>query len=209
MIPDVTKLMPKLLIDNLNTDGQALIDKINSYIASWKNELLIINYWNDPVICPDVQLDDLGFLLAAEILSSDTPRQKRVKIWNAIQGHRKRSLWEEDIKIRIDAVTGLNAVLYSNINNDDWIMGGDGNIPSGYYWGTMGVDGVDLNLGLALLGTGLEYQIKGNIYIDLGATVTSAVLDLIEINIQNIIPAYIVIVLGYTVGTTFYELRTI
>lgn len=212
MIPDFKELIPHILKENMNVEGQALVDKLNEYKNDWTKEIILLGRCNNPVLCPVSMLDETGYQLAAGILSSDTERQKRVKIWNAIKGHKKRSLWEDDIKIKIDNITGLDAQLYNVIGDDDSIFVGDNTTPPAFYWASMGCDGIDDDLGEAFIGDGTEVNIAGNIYIDLGGFVSEDILDLIEadISIKNkLLPSYFVIYLGYTTGTTFTILRVI
>lgn len=213
MLPDdIKEVFPDILIENMNADGQALVDKLNEYITDWKAEIVLLQYINNPVLCPVIMLDDLGYQLAAGILPSDTERQKRVKIWNAIISHKKRSLWEDNVKIVIDEITGLSANLWVATGGDDSIFVGDSTTPSSFYWASMGCDGIDDELGEALIGDGTEIEIAGNIYIDLGGNISIAILDQIEENINGdnpIIPAYFVIYLGYVVSDVFNVLRVI
>ena len=206
------KYIPKVLQENLDNYGQAFIDYVDNLFTLVKKETTDLKYFYTVELIPDVFLDTIGSQFAAGILSSDTEKQKRIKILNAIAGHKKRSLWEDDIKIRIDSITGLDASLYTVIGDDDSIFTGDGLTPAAFYWSTMGCDGVDDDLGEALIGDGTEVNITGNIYIDLGGNVSSDILDQIEENISTInklIPAYFIIYLGYTSGTAFITLRVI
>ena len=206
------KYIPKVLQENLDNYGQAFIDYVDNLFTLVKKETTDLKYFYTVELIPDIFLDTIGNQFAAGILSSDTEKQKRIKILNAIAGHKKRSLWEDDIKIRIDSITGLNASLYTVIGDDDSIFTGDGLTPAAFYWSTMGCDGVDDDLGEALIGDGTEVNISGNIYIDLGGNVSSDILDQIEENISivnKLIPSYFVIYLGYTSGTAFITLRVI
>ena len=206
------KYIPKVLQENLDNYGQAFIDYVDNLFTLVKKETTDLKYFYTVELIPDVFLDTIGNQFAAGILSSDTEKQKRIKILNAIAGHKKRSLWEDDIKIRIDSITGLDASLYTVIGDDDSIFTGDGLTPAAFYWSTMGCDGVDDDLGEALIGDGTEVNISGNIYIDLGGNVSSDILDQIEENISivnKLIPSYFVIYLGYTSGTAFITLRVI
>jgi len=206
------KYIPKVLQENLDNYGQAFIDYVDNLFTLVKKETTDLKYFYTVELIPDVFLDTIGNQFAAGILSSDTEKQKRIKILNAIAGHKKRSLWEDDIKIRIDSITGLDASLYTVIGDDDSIFTGDGLTPAAFYWSTMGCDGVDDDLGEALIGDGTEVNISGNIYIDLGGNVSSDILDQIEENISTInklIPAYFIIYLGYISGTAFITLRVI
>ena len=103
----------------------------------------------------------------------------------------------------IDNITGLDAVLLKVVGNDDWIITGDGLTPSTFFWGTMGADGIDDELGLSLVGEGTEIEIQGNIFINAHdgitvATLTAAQVDQIVSELENeVAPAYFIINIGY------------
>jgi hypothetical protein len=207
MFPYPTKkYIPKILQENMDNFGQALCDFMDDCILELQEETINLRYFYTVELIPSQFLDIIGNQLQAEIKQVDTNRQKRVKILNAISGRAKRSLWEDDVKIRIDSITGLDAQLFSPFGLDDWILCGDGLTPSAFYWAALGVDGVDDGLGISLIGEGDEVEITGNIYIDLGGSVAASVIDRIIEDIQNIVPAYFRIKLGYVSGTTFIEL---
>jgi hypothetical protein len=76
-----------------------------------------------------------------------------------------------------------------------------------YYWGTMGVDGIDDLLGLAIIGDGTEVEIVGNIYIDCHygifvSTLTAAqIIQIVDDMAIDIVPAYMRVYLGYIDAT--------
>jgi hypothetical protein len=154
-------------------------------------------------------LDNLGQYFGAGLLNSDSDQTKRIKIQYAVRSQRNRSLWLDDIKIQIDAITGHSSSLYNIVNNDDSIEVGYLATDPDYYWSTEGgyVTTSDL-LGTWEVGSYDEYVIAGNVYIDLGYVASSGDLDLIENSIQTF-PAYFQIFLGFTTGTVFTVLRKI
>jgi hypothetical protein len=186
--------------------GQALVDYLDNVVDEIKEETINLRYFYTIELIPTIFLDTIGNQLQAEIKQVDTDRQKRVKILNAIAGRAKRSLWADDVKIRIDNITGLNAQLFSPFGLDDFIICGDGNTPTSFYWSAVGCDGIDDGLGISVIGSGDEVEVLGNIYIDLGGIVAADVIDRIIFDIKTIVPAYFRIILGYTVGTAFIEL---
>lgn len=206
---DIKTLFPKPLRDNINEDGQALIDYMNTAIATWKAETLDIQKFKDVVRCPAKFLTELDFLLSAGCVNEDTERQKRVKIHYAVQGHSKRSLWADDVKIRIDNITGLDSSLYSDVGIDDWVQCGDGLTPVAFYWATFGVDNIDLNLGISQMGDGYESAVSGNIYIELGGVVDSATVTRILEDILSVVPAYYRIIVGHVIAGSFVVYGTL
>lgn len=183
----------------------ALSDKTDEMLEEWKQDVLDLNKIIDPVRIPSLYLDDLGDYLNANLLDTDTDRQKRKKIVSAIESHKNNGTWADDIKPKIDNLIGGDASLYSSIDSDDFIvMGGESSEPD-YYWATMGVDGIDDDLGIAVIGEGDEVEIAGNIYIDVDdSTLTFAEVETLKDTLDGSIPAYYAIYLGYTSGGIFY-----
>lgn len=199
MLPDAIELVPKILQENINNDGQALVDKLDEYIGDWKEETNLMQNSNNPVLCPQSMLEELGYQISANLLNTDTDRQKRVKILNAVKGHKKRSSFNLDAKIKIDAIAGGNSKIIRGITSDDWILCGDVIVPTSYYWATMGCDGIDDDYGLSLIGDGYEIELSGNVYIDVdNDSLTTSQIAQIRLELENdVAPAYMRIFIGY------------
>ena len=139
MLPlPIEKYIPKVLRDNLSSSpsGQALIDFLNNHYEELSEEILEMYWFKLPSRCPSIFLNELGYLLNAGIVNTDSDYTKRSKIENAIETHKNRGTWENDAKLRIDAITGYSSSLYSTIDSDDSIeMGGLDTEPD-YYWST-------------------------------------------------------------------------
>lgn len=202
------KYVPTILKNNITVKGQALIDKVDTLLEVIKDEILEMYYFKDPVRTPNSFLEELGFWLNANLLNTDSDFNKRSKVKGAVRGHKNRGSWEDDAKIRIDSITSLDSAIFRAVDTDDWILGGDGIvIDSSYYWATMGADGLDLDLGLALIGAGDEVEVAGNIYIDLHEGVFTAVLTVDQITQivteieDDVVPGYFRVHLGY-INTT-------
>jgi phage tail-like protein len=178
----------------------AFSDKINEILDSIRYDTVGLNDIVDPVKCPAIILDELGYFLNAGIKAQDSEDQKRLKIATAIQGHKKRGTFKFDAKPKIDAIAGGDSQIIRGFTGDDWIMGGDGEtIPSSYYWASLGVDGIDDSLGISLIGEGIEIEVAGNIYIDvdndsLSASEVQQIVDELE---DDIVPAYFRVFIGY------------
>lgn len=176
----------------------AFADKIDEIIESLKSDTIGLNDLIDPVKCPAILLDKLGYFLNANIKEQDTERQKRIKIATAVEGHKKRGSFEFDAKPKIDAIAGGDSSIITEIGGDDWILVGDGLTPSAYYWATLGADGIDTDYGLALIGGGDEIEIAGNIYIDVdNSSLTASEQEQIELEMEDIVPAYYKVFFGY------------
>lgn len=210
----------------------ALSSKSDEQLLGYKEDVLRLNTLIDPARIDSVLLDDIGQYLYAGIGFSDTDRIKRQKISNAIMSHKQASTWKWDIKPAIDILTGGDAILYSSIGSADFILLGQEVGDPDYYWGAMGADGVDLELGIDIIGDGNESVIAGifeidlglgsiNEYSDLAIIKTTSILedkvtsigenkflldiniDLIKQTIESKIPSYFRVFLGYTIDGNF------
>lgn len=205
MLPlPIENYIPKLLTDNIDDRGQAFIDKINSLIINILDDIMEMQYFKLPERCPSVFIDELGYLLNAGIINTDTDRIKRNKIKNAVRSHRNRGLWQDDAKLRIDNITGYSAKIFRSIDSDDSILMAKQAADPDRYWMTLSAkDGSDDNLGIWLIGDFTEYVIAGNISIDCHdgihtAVLTAAQIFQIKVEIQDdVVPAYCAVYLGY------------
>ena len=197
-------MLPEPFIDFLpviyrnDAGAQALAEKVDEISQGIKGEIIGLNNLVDPVRMPENVLDRIGKYLNAGIYPSDTVREKRKKIANAVRGHKLRSSFERDAKQRIDAIAGGDSKLIKSIGADTWVLVGDGSTPAGYYWGTMGGDGIDDRLGLQLTGTGEEIGAPDVVWIDVdNTTLTESEQAKIELNMTDITPAYLIVSFGY------------
>ena len=192
--------IPKLYLK----DGKrtALGNKADSHLEAWQKDVLDIETFKDASRCPSGFLEELGYLLSAGIVLGDDERRKREKILEAIEGHKNRGLWIADAKPRIDGIAGGDSQIIKSVGVDDWILVGDGTTPVTHYWATLGVDGIDDDLGLFLIGAMTEVGVAGNIYIDVdNDSLTQAEIDQIVFELTDIVPAYFRVYLGYIDGT--------
>lgn len=83
-------------------------DKLFTELAC---ETIAIKYFRTPERCPSQFLFLLADKFGVNFLSSDTDRLKRIKIRDAIATHKKKDRFDADIKLKIDAITGLSASL--------------------------------------------------------------------------------------------------
>lgn len=200
------KYIPKVLQENIDDFGQALVDYMNTLLEDVKEETIGLKYFYTIELVSENFLKTIGTQLTADILDDDTDRQKRVKILYGMKNRKFRSTWQDDAKIRIDNITGLDSVLLTSPGLDDFIICGDGLCPSAYYWGAVGVDGIDDDLGISIVGEGDEIEVLGNIYIDVGGLISAAIITQVIENIKTIVPAYFRIILGYISAGKFVEL---
>jgi len=205
MLPyPVSDHVPKILRDVLSSspDGQALVDKLDEYILEWSDEILEMQYFKLPERCPAKLLNELGYMVGANILSDDSERTKRIKIYSAIAGHKLRGSWTQDAKKKIDAIALGDSQIFSPTTTADWVLlGGESSEPDNY-WSSMGVDGIDDLLGIDLLGGFDEATEPGNIYIDVdNDSLTAAEVDKLVLELEeDVVPSYFRVVLGYLDG---------
>jgi hypothetical protein len=176
--------------------------KLDSIIQSIFDDVLNITNLFDIVKCPVMFLDQLGYMINAGILQTDSETTKRIKIKTAIASHKKRGSWKYHVKSIIDSITLYSAVIFRGFDSDDWIQCGDGILEVGTDWAVLGGDGTS-PYGMSLIGEGTEIEIQGNIYIDCHdgvhvSTLTANQIQQIRDNISiDIVPAYMRIYLGY------------
>lgn len=176
----------------------AFATKVDSIMDDMESDILGLNNLIDTPKIPANLLDEVGYYLAAGINPGDDETLKRKKIRSAIAAHKVRTTWQFDAKIKIDNYVGGDSSFYQIIGVDEWILVGDGNTPSAYYWAAMGADGVDLDLGIALMGSGEEFGIAGNIFIDVdSSTLTTTEVEELKNELTDVAPAYMRIYLGY------------
>lgn len=172
-----SEYIPKLLKDKLSSSagGTAFVNKMDEYMLAWQAETINVAFLKTVDRCPTNFLDEMNAYLEADFKPFDSERVKRQKIYNAVQGHKLRSLWDDDVKIRIDNITGESASLYELPGSDDYIFTGDGVVSVGTKYSTFGGDGINTDLGCLMTG-GIEPNIAGIVYIDLGYS-ESEILD--------------------------------
>ena len=168
---DIALYFPKVLVENVDDSGQALIDWLNTNIALWKNDIMEMRYLKVADRMPTKFLGLMNQYLEAGFIAGDSEDVKRKKIYNAIQQHKFRGTWENNVKILLDGITGYISSLYTD---DDWdsLWFGDGTEDSTSYWNTWAGDGIDDDLGKLLVGDD-ENNIYGIVYIDLGIPISA------------------------------------
>lgn len=213
----IINFFPKLFRDD--TKAQALANLMDTELVSWFSDILNIKALSRPEEIPANLISELDFLLSANGQTGDSEAQRRIKVQTAVSRHKHRATWVYDAKPSIDLITGFDSRIWGGQFSDDWIMTGDGVTEySTNYWGSMGCDGLDDKLGLGLIGDGTEWEVSGNIYINLHYGYTTAQLSAGQIATivaqikDEICPAYMRVLLGYvnaSGGFTVYANGTI
>lgn len=209
-----SNFIPAIFKRKASASRDALAAQVDSHVTVWAREADQIQFMRNAEQVPSGQaLDELAYELAAPILPTDSDRIKRQKTQRAIKTNKNRSLWAEDVKPRIDAITGFSSSIFTLSSATDYnvpiFLGAPGDPPMGHVWSAFGGDGT-IN-GRRFIGTGDELEIKGNIYIDLGtSTATGAQLDAIVADLDmSAIPAYFKVFFGYLTGSVFTVQRVI
>jgi len=195
--------IPKVYKDNSKDSTIALTNKVDTHLTEWLNDIIQLAWLRDPFKINVLFLETLGNMLNAGLVSTDTEAQKRNKIALAVQGHKLRGSFELDAKPKIDAIAGGDSQISRSFDKDDWILVGDGLTPTAFYWAALGVDGLDDELGISLIGEGTEIEVGGNIYIDVdNSGLSTAEVDQIVLELSlDIVPAYFIVNIGYLDGT--------
>lgn len=195
--------IPRIYKDNTKDSTTALTDKVDTHLTEWLNDIIQLAWLKDPFKISSLYLDVLGNFLNAGFFATDTEAQKRNKIATAVQSHKLRGSFNLDAKPKIDAIAGGDSVIFLATGEDDWILIGDGNTPTAFYWSALGADGIDDQLGISLIGAGTEVEVAGNIYIDVDNSGLSAaeVQQIVNDLEFDIVPAYYIVNIGYVDGT--------
>ena len=90
--------------------SDVLATKADEHLEDWKADICNLSELIDPARIPAMFLDELGYYLNADLLPTDSERTKREKVWGAVEAHKRRGSWTADIKPKIDAIVGGNAV---------------------------------------------------------------------------------------------------
>ena len=192
-------------------DGKsdALSNKADAHLAEWLSDVLDLKTLFDPVRCPARLLDELAHFLGTNLSGSADDDEKRQRIASSVADHKNRGSWINDAKAKIDAIAIGNSTLMTGIGTDVWSLVGDGNTDASSYEASMGADGIDADLGLALLGTFEEVEIEGVVHINVdNPGLIPPDIDAIVLALEDIRPAYFVVVIGdystfvWTVYTT-------
>ena len=200
------KKFPKLFQDKANAGMTALALKLDALQEEIKEDVLGMLYFNQPDRIPGKYLVLLGELLSAGIKGTDDERTKRKKIATAVSRLKLYGTFEFDVKIRVEAITGIEPLLYdiTTTDNDDWIWFGSGIDDTSQFWGCWGGDGTN-PFGLDWNGSGLEPEQAGNIFIDVQtAGLTAGQIQQLENEFENEF-AYFILHFGYISGGNFIE----
>lgn len=176
----------------------AFVTEMDKVLNAILDEIKELNNLFDPVRTKAEVLDAMGEYLNAGISNNDSEDVKRRKISQAVASHKVRSTFAFDVKPKIDNIAGGDSVIFRAIDEDDFIFVGDGLTPSAYYWAALGCDGIDTDLGPSFIGSGLEVEVAGNVYIDVdNNALTAAEQTAIELDISDSVPAYYYVHIGY------------
>jgi hypothetical protein len=185
--------IPKILNENIDAGGTVLCNKIDYIFETIEDETINLQDLHDIDKCPDKYLNYLGYTFAADLQDNDTSLQKRIKILNAIETHKKRFTWTDDYKQKIYLITGVYPDLYNFFHVLAIGVGGVG--IKGYRQGAYGVIYNDPTL-------------YNCIFIDTHIVPGMAIYDQIDVLLKNDLPAYLVIKIGYISSGNYITVLT-
>lgn len=135
-------------------DGKltAFADKHDDIMNDLSADTIGLNHLMNPYRISSSLIEYLGYFVNAGILAFDSEATKRNKVATAVQSHKRRGSFNLDAKPKIDNIAGGDSQILTSVGGDDWILPGDGETPSAFYWSALGVDGIDTDLGVALVG---------------------------------------------------------
>lgn len=196
--------IPKLFRDHAAQGTIAFTDKMDEIIEGLRDEIKELGYQNNPARMKSVCLDELGYQLGAEIQALDSDAVKRAKISTAASTQRYRSTWTSSVKLRIDSIVGMDSKIISSVGSDDDVDCGKGDEPALYYWSGEGGKDASADYGVYEYGKGIEPGVKGVVRIDVDdSTLTTSEVENLKNQLLDLIPAYMIIILGYMSGGIF------
>jgi phage tail-like protein len=193
-----------------DTSMIALASRMDILFGEVEASIIAMRDRNSPEACPSQLLDELAYELAAGVLTTDSDATKRRKIATAVQVQKVRGTWEYSAKAVIDSIVmplgSLGATLWTSWDTSAaWLLRANLAVEPLNFMASMGTDGVTANLGILLIGSGYEFEIAGNVYVDLGISTLTAeqVAQVIAAIANEIVPAYFRVTLGYVTAGQF------
>jgi hypothetical protein len=187
--------------------AEPLCAKLDEQFSGWYQDTARLEWIRDPARCPAELLDEVGYMLSADIVKGDSERVKRVKIATAIDHGKSRGTWPR-VKELIDAWTGTDCRIFHAEDGDDWVLVGAA-ISGGAYWSILGGEHPGEKYGIRLFsGTSADGVTliggKGYIYIDLNSSeIAEDIIQGIRETLITMVPAYFRVFLGYIENDEF------
>jgi hypothetical protein len=204
--PFPTPALPYLLKEfQPNAEAVSLAGALDRAFAGMYSDALGLRDRYTPESCPTQLLDELYASIGGTPKVTDTDAQKRAKITTAIEQQKYNGTWVFSAKLAIDAITGASSVIWGSPQSDWPVQIGDASAyNNGFHWMIQGGSGLIGDESIIMIGAGTESIIAGNVYIDVGiSTLTANQVALVVAALQDIVPAYFRIFLGWTVSGVF------
>ena len=214
-LDNIPKVLREEIADGNANDGQALCDYMDTFIDECDDLVTEFGFIQTPERCPSQFLNELGYMINANIVSTDTDTQKRQKIQYAIANRQTKGSFTGFLKALIDAITGYSSSMWTDLTENWWVEMDPsdgvwstisaGKVTTPYDWGIEGSPGGSHN-GLWELATGLEVFAPGNLYINLGdggvlgSTIINEVIALLQ---SYAYIAYMIINIGWVSNNLF------
>jgi hypothetical protein len=198
-------LIPIPHIDNIPPyeDRDVFCQMLDDIFGGVYNDVVGLNFLNDPLRCPAVFLDAFIEVVNGETDQTDSEAIKRVKAYNAQNGDFKKSLWKS-VKNFIDGITGGDARVYDNAV-EDYVWQSDSDIiKDGRVIITQWLsDYGGYNYGPVLYSDDTKYVTKFQMCIDTGIVLTQEEINRVAGIAEKQLPAYISFLIGYFNGSDF------
>ena len=205
--------IPDTLKNDPDEMGQALLNKWESNIREYKENIHKLSWSNDPDMCPSDDLPRLAAKYTIDHTQYTNEIELRKDIWKAIPILQNLGLWADHIKIIVDSITGQNSQLYGRRGyprQDAIVVSYEDTDPGREYYWLIGGPGMVADTipvpGVLISGTGEEPYLAGNVYINLvSSTLTSDIINRIKNKIQMTKGGFLFyrIFLGYLSGDIF------
>ena len=218
MLDNVKKYLPQIF--SWDYKFNILANKMQTHINNLKTLILGMKSFPRPDECPSNVIPELSFLLSAGVVQNDSDLTARTKVVNAVKAQQSRGTFTYDVKLVIDAITGYNSQIWRSSSGAadslDWIMlsGNEASSILASHRGSMASGNSDSSFGLKLIGTGLEPEVAGNIFINCHYGVNTAVLttpivnQLIAALRNDELPCYFIVNLGYVNSSNQFIIYT-
>jgi len=191
-------------IDDGTPESKAYTDKLDELFLEWRTSVIEQAFIRDPIRMPSVILDEFGYMMGANLLAGDSDRTKRQKIFSAMEASKTIGSWTYDLKPKADAVTGTDCSRWADWEHSAADLERGGLASEALNNMAEEGDGTDSDVGPLELGSGVEFEIAGNVYIDTKTSALTAeqVAQLVA-SVRSSVSPYMKLYFGYASGSGF------
>lgn len=117
-LDNVPSVMRKEILQEGSIDGKAFCDYMDEFISSCDDLVRSFGHILSAERCPVQFLEELGYLLNAGIVPTDTESSKRNKIYSAVSSRLNPGSFENYIKALIDGATGFSSSIWNDYGSN-------------------------------------------------------------------------------------------